>query len=225
MPAEDEGAPMRTVQITRPHPARGVIAAGLALAGLALTACSAGADSAPAETTPPAPSSPAVTSASTPAPSSSAGQEVGSATPTVGEASDLTLEEPAPAAFPASLFQEDGTTLQEWAADHPEYRDLEGVTRIEERVAEKELRLTLADVPQGTRHRVVLICDDGVAGGSSLSLGTGGAVDRGVWSEDCGWIATLPPVPEQRDVTFLVRADGDGPFRFVVGEVQEDGQG
>ena len=39
----------------------------------------------------------------------------------MGEASDLTLEEPAPAAFPASLFQEDGTTLQEWAADHPEY--------------------------------------------------------------------------------------------------------
>ena len=142
-----------------------------------------------------------------------------------GGSSALLLDEDAPASVPASLFQEDGPTLEEWAADQADFRDLEGVTRIEESVADGDLRLTLADVPEGTRHRVVLVCPDGATGGSALSLGEGGAVERRVWSEDCGWTATLPPLSEQRDVTFLVRADDGGPFRFVVGEVEGDGQG
>ena len=208
---------MRTVQTTRPRPGRGVLAAGLAVAGLALTGCSGGGEPAPKGT-----STTAAASSTTP---SSSDPAAAAPTPTSGGSSALLLDEDAPASVPASLFQEDGPTLEEWAADQADFRDLEGVTRIEESVADGDLRLTLADVPEGTRHRVVLGCPDGATGGSSLSLGEGGAVERGVWSEDCGWTATLPPLSEQRDVTFLVRADDGGPFRFVVGEVEGDGQG
>ena len=206
---------MRTT--VRPRLSRHAIPACLAALGLTLTACSGGVDQAPKDSTTAAAASSTAPSSSDPA--------AAAPTPTSGDSSALLLDEDAPASVPASLFQEDGPTLEEWAADQADFRDLEGVTRIEESVADGDLRLTLADVPEGTRHRVVLVCPDGATGGSSLSLGEGGAVERGVWSEDCGWTATLPPLSEQRDVTFLVRADDGGPFRFVVGEVEGDGQG